>query len=69
MKAKKLFVCLFCDKNFRSKAVAKKHSCSQKQEAEKRIGADLTTYDAVQRAIEIENEVNQKSPTGREEYK
>jgi hypothetical protein len=55
MKAKP-YTCLFCGKNFRTRPRAKKHSCSQKQEAEKRLGVKLATYDALQRFIEIEAE-------------
>jgi hypothetical protein len=56
MRVKKPFVCLFCSKNFRAKAAAKRHSCESKEAAERRLGVPLAVYDAVQRAIEIEYE-------------
>jgi len=53
MKATKVR-CLFCDEKM-SKKSAKLHTCPDKQAAERRLGARLATYDAVQFAIEIEN--------------
>ena len=52
MKAMKVR-CLFCDEKM-SKKLGKLHTCPVKQEAEQRLGARLTVYDAVQLAIEKE---------------
>jgi hypothetical protein len=51
MKVKQPFVCLFCDKPFSTRVRAKKHDCETKRAAEKRLGAKLAVYDAVQYTI------------------
>jgi formate-dependent phosphoribosylglycinamide formyltransferase (GAR transformylase) len=53
MKAKRV-KCLFCEKSL-SKAAAKLHTCPDKRAAERRMGVELATYDAVQFAVEKEN--------------
>jgi hypothetical protein len=53
MKAMKV-ACLFCDSKM-SKKSAKKHTCPDKQAAERRLGAPLAVYDALELAIEKEN--------------
>jgi len=50
MSAKKV-VCLFCDVKVTKKA-ARKHSCPEKQATERRLGAPLAVYDAVEHSIE-----------------
>jgi len=48
------YVCLYCDRNFSARLRAKTHSCPEKQDAERRLGVKLATYDPVSRFLEIE---------------
>jgi hypothetical protein len=51
MKSAKV-MCLYCQKSFRSRLRAKKHSCPTKKAAEQRLGVKLATYDSLQSAID-----------------
>ncbi len=53
MKAMKV-ACLFCEEKM-SKKLAKQHTCPHKQGAERRLGARLAVYDALELAIEKMN--------------